>query len=229
MKTFLQICQDTLRESGISGAGPVTVTATKPVMEYRIINWVRQAWLDIQEYRDDWPWMRKEFTLETVADKQRYTLADLGLGDMEKWDFSGASIYKTADGRSGENILGSTTYDNWWNFHRVGERQNANPALIFTDPTNDDLLLFPTPDDVYTISLRYHRMPQILVDNTDVPLLPTNNAWLDIIKWRALWYYAFYDNAPELLEVATERYDSMLHALDNRYGSDIAISIRPIA
>ncbi len=228
MKTFLDICRDARREAGLSGSGPVSVT-TATGIEKNIVGYVVRAFIDVQTYRTDWPWMRKDFEFITSPGKQRYPLAELNLTDVENWDFSGASIYKTADGKAGESPLGSATFDTWWNFHRIGLQTPAQPEAIFFDPATNDLMLFPVPDAEYTIPLRYYRAAQVLVANGDIPRMPTNEAWNDIIMWRALWYYGYYDGAPDVLEEAERKWDEMIHALDNKYGQSITISARPIA
>lgn len=228
MKTFLQICKDAIEETGISGSGPVSVTTAKGI-EKRMVGWVRQAWIDIQQYRPDWPWMFKEFSFNTSPNKSRYPCSELLLTDVEKWDFDGASIFKTADGVQGEAPIGSITFDKWWKSYRMGEQTPADPGFLFVDPGNNDLMVYPDPDADYTITLRYYRALQYLSANTDVPLMPTNVAWQEIIKWRALWYYGFHDGAPDTFSEAEVMYDSMIHALDNRYGSSINIALVPIA
>jgi len=228
MKTFLQICQDVLRETGVSGLGPVSVlTATG--IEKKIVGYVVQAWIDVQTYRDDWPWMFKEFSFETSPMKQRYPCVELNLTDVETWDLDGAGIYKTIDGKRAESFLGSRIYDNWWKHNRIGEQLPATPESIFVDPATNDLMIYPVPDDFYTISLRYYKAAQRLVADLDIPMMPTNESWKDIIMWKALWYYGYYDGAPSVLSEADLKYSEAIHALDNRKGSIISISAEPIA
>ena len=228
MKTFLQICQDARRETGISGSGPVSVlTATG--IEKKIVGYVVQGFIDVQIYRPDWPWMYKDFSFNTSPNKQRYSCVELNLTDVEKWDFSGASIYRTVDGKAGEVFLGSTTYESWWNFHRIGLQKPAQPSAIFSDPATGDLMFFPAPDAEYTVNLRYYRAAQRLAANGDIPRMPTNEAWADIIMWRALWYYGYQDGAPDILAEAEMKWDEMIHTLDNRYGQNIFLVGRPIA
>lgn len=228
MKTFLQICQDVREETGISGSGPVSVSSATGI-EKKLVGYVVQAWIDIQEYRSDWPWMFKEFSFNTSPGKQRYPCVELNLSDVEFWDLTGVSIFKVYEGKIAEHYMPSSTYQNWWKFHRIGVQQSAPPESIFVDPANEDLMIYPAPDDEYTVSLRYYRAAQRLAANGDIPMMPTNQAWQDIIKWRALWYYGYHDGAPDVLAEAEIRYGEMIHTLDNRKGTDIFITLRPIA
>lgn len=228
MKTFLQICQDCLREAGISGVGPVSIALATGI-ERKMVGYVVQAWIDVQQYRAHWPWMFREFSFNTSPNKQRYPCSELNLTDVEEWDLSGVGIFRTAEGKRSESFLGSTTYQNWWNNFRIGEQTPATPGSIFVDPTNNDLMLYPVPDDEYTVSLRYCRAPQVLVADADIPRMPTNVAWQDVIQWRALWYYGYHDGAPSVLAEAEVKYAEAMHVLDNRHGGAISLTLRPIA
>jgi hypothetical protein len=228
MKNFLQICQDVRREAGLSGSGPTSVlTATG--IERKIVGWVIQAWLDMQNYRPDWPWMFQEFEFTTSPGKALYLPSELNLTDVETWDFSGTSIYKTIEGKAGEHFLGSTTFEVWWKCLRIGIPDSREPQAIFYRPADNALMLYPTPDDEYTISLRYYRAAQRLAANGDIPRLPTSDTWEDIIMWRALHYYGYHDGAPDVLSEADVRYDELITALDNKIGQTISIGLRPIA
>jgi hypothetical protein len=228
MKTFLQICLDAWEESGLSGTGPSDVTKATGIQK-RMVGWVRQSWIDIQQFRSDWPWMYKPFSFNTSANKQSYPLTELNLTDVERWIFKGASIYKTADGVAGEQDIGALTYEIWWINYRKGLQIPAMPGRLFFDPVDNSLMVFPVPEDEYTIVLRYYKAPQRLAINGDIPTIPTNEAWQEIIKWRALYLYAFHDGAPALLDEAEFQYDEMITAMDNRYGQAMNIVGRPIA
>jgi len=228
MKTFLAICKDVLEEAGLSGTGPASV-ATAVGIEKRIVGWVSQAWLDVQQFRDDWPWMLKEFSFVTSPDKAVYPLTELLLTDMEKWAFAGASIYKTADGKGAERPLHPMYYGTWWEKHRIGENPAAPPTTIIVQPVDNSLRLHPTPDAEYTITSQYFRSLQILLSDSDIPLVPPGTSWQDIIKWKALLYYAYHDGAPDLAVEAQGKWDTAITALDNRFGAQICFSMGTLA
>ncbi len=227
MQNFLEIVSDACIESGVS-IGPSSISAAVGT-EKRMVGWVRQSWKDIQQYRSDWPWMINEFTFNTSPDKQTYSVVELSLTDVERWIFDGASIYKTADGSDTEMSLGSTIYNTWWSFLRIGLQTPTQPDRIFFNPVDNTLMLYPIPDDEYTIILRYYRALQSLTEDGDIPLMPTNAAWQEIIKWRALWLYGFHDGAPAILDEAEILYEQMIHALDNRFGQIMSLIARPVA
>lgn len=228
MRNFLQIVGDAWEETGLSGKGPASVTKATG-KEKRMCGWVRQAWIDIQEYRSDWPWMQKVFTFTTSADKPIYPLTELNITDLESWILRGVKAYETAVGPEFPRRLDPTTYEYYWDVLSLGPQTPSVPAVIFFDPADNSLQLHPTPAAEYTIRLRYHRAPQVLADNTDVPLMPTNTSWQEIIKWKALMYYAFHDGAPALYDEAEAEYENMIHKLDNRFGPRFGVPGSPIA
>lgn len=60
----------------------------------------------------------------------------------------------------------------------------GTPAFFATDSTN--FRFYPTPDaSAYTLTLRYWRMPAVLVNDTDVPALPVD--YHDMLITYALW------------------------------------------
>ncbi|MBV5329137.1 MAG: hypothetical protein JZU65_16170 [Chlorobium sp.] len=228
MKTFLEICKEVLSEAGLSGTGPSSVISAVGV-EKRIVGWVSQAWLDVQQYRDDWPWMVKDFSFITSPDKDLYPLSELLLTDLERWEFSGASIYKTTDGKKAERPLKSAHYGVWWEKYRMGEQLTAEPGIIMAQPVDNALRLHPEPDAEYTVTLRYYRSLQILTSDADIPLMPPGSSWQDIIKWKSLLYYAFHDGAPGIATEAMDKWDTAIQAMDNRYGQDISFNMGTLA
>jgi hypothetical protein len=228
MKTYLEICNDVRFEAGLSGV-PLTGISSAKGIDKRITGWVRQAWLDIQEYRNDWPWMTQTVGFVTSPGKQTYSPAELLFSDLGEWVLDGALSFKTATGLSAGYWLDPHTYSAWWTKDRIGIQQSGAPAKIFVSPTDFSLMLHPVPDAEYTISLRYRRTPQVLTNPLDVPQFPVNNEYREMIKWKALIYYAWHDGSPDTAIAGEVSYANMLSKLDNRYGSQINITARPIA
>lgn len=60
---------------------------------------------------------------------------------------------------------------------------NGVPSVYAISGAN--VLLYPTPDNIYPMELRYWQMPPVLVNDTDVPSLP--------VDWHhVLWVYAVW-------------------------------------
>lgn len=82
---YLSICQTVRELAGIPGTGPATTVGQTGELK-RVCNWVNQAWNEIQLHREDWEWMRKPFTFDTVAQQSTYDAsADVGLTDFAMW------------------------------------------------------------------------------------------------------------------------------------------------
>ncbi len=82
--TFLQLVQRLRQEAGASGTGPVTVVNQDGELA-RMVNWINDAWLDIQSQHKDWGWMRTTCTFPTVTSKGTYSAADAGISDFGMW------------------------------------------------------------------------------------------------------------------------------------------------
>jgi hypothetical protein len=65
--TFLELVQMTAQQSGtIQGVKPTTVTGQADRLK-QIVDYVREAYIDIQNAHRGWRWMQSTFTGQTVA------------------------------------------------------------------------------------------------------------------------------------------------------------------
>ncbi len=154
MPTFLALAQAVARDSGTVSdlTAPATVTGQTGRLS-RIVNWTADAYGDIQRRRDDWRWLRREFSGQTIAAVQRYASTGLSISSRFKhWVFHSDggeptfSIFKTADGQSGEGWL---AYVPWHEFRRIylfgsAADDTGKPAYVTVDPQNK-LVLYPIP------------------------------------------------------------------------------------
>src|SRR5271155_4174483 len=72
-RNYLQLCQDLYREVGAAGgtpanAIPTTVNTTGEIL--RLVNYIHDAELDIQNMWVDWKWLRKQLTFYTGTQNQ---------------------------------------------------------------------------------------------------------------------------------------------------------------
>ena len=63
--TFLQLVQRTRQECGIAGDGPTTVVGQTKSMK-RLVDWVSQSYVEIQEECPDFDFLRKSVSFNTV-------------------------------------------------------------------------------------------------------------------------------------------------------------------
>lgn len=192
--TFLELCQMTRQEMGISGSGPASV-AGQVGIEKRIVDWVRDAWLEIQGMHRDWRFLAGEFEFPTITDTNTYTPASIGLTNgVAYWAMDTISCrVNTAD----EGLLEEMDYTLYRRTLALGTQPKQRPQKVARTPANA-LLLWPTPpDDSYTIRGEYYRKPQTLAANADEPIMPSE--YHRAIVYLAMQYYGRNESAVEVL------------------------------
>jgi hypothetical protein len=220
MSTFLKLCQDVAKDSGtVSTIGQPQTTTGQTGRLLRIMGWVTEAYEDIQSEQNAWRWMQADFSGPAVATVQEYNAEALGITErFSRWVIYGEdeenlfTIYKTALGQSDEGFL---TYVDWPYFRRnllVGSAatRQDKPVYFTVDNTNQ-LRLWPTPDDAYTIRGVYHKAPQTLADDGDIPEMPEE--FHDTIKWLALMKLGVFDEAFNQLPSWTANYGKAMSRL----------------
>lgn len=206
MSTYLQICQDVARESGTFSdlTTPSTVTGQTGRL-LRLVNWVNLAYKQIQARRNDWSWLRGEFSGATIAGVRRYTLPNLdsSVTRFRSWIIDTArnaepsiSIYLPADGQSTERWLIPMDWDVFRKLYLVGSAATTQdyPSHCAIDPSNQ-LVLHAIPDAAYTVSGEYMKSPQNLAADDDTPEMPATHH--PLIQWEALKLMGIYDEAVE--------------------------------
>jgi len=211
MSTFLQICKNVSRECNISGGDTVPTAVTTQTGELqRVVKWVEQAYKELQEKYLDWRWMRVGFTVNTVSGTDSYaygTVTDIltsaVITRFSRWrlfdENDPPKIYLTASGVGTEGWLIPLGWDNFKWLYRKGTQNNGYPAHITIDPQNN-IVLGPKPDGIYTVTGDYQRSAQILAADGDIPEMPTQ--YHDLIMYLAMEKYALFHSAQEVLVAA---------------------------
>jgi len=188
---FLEITKSVRILSGAQGVGPLTVTGVTGY-EATLVAFVKDAWLDIQNYREEWNFLKKSDSFFTAASKDTYTVSDI-LGptnDFKKWDKDSLVItdagrkyqLKRIDlGKLEEVYLNSI--------------KESRPTVFAID-TSDSIVLKNIPGLMYNVDLKYWREPQILVADADVPLC--KSSFHNLIVYKALEKAAIYLSSPEI-------------------------------
>lgn len=198
---FLELAQETRRLSGVGGTGPAN-TETATGMELKIVNYVKNAWLDIQTHPKNWKWMWEDYSvdlqpppgvqpLQTILNTRQYALIDCDKIRVETF-----RSYLTSLGEPDRQRM---TWVPWRRFRgRFGVVDEAanRPLQASRQPTGD-LVLYPKPDDVYSIEFESFRRPQQLVANGDTPEMPAEFHML--IVYEALKRFGKAENAQETL------------------------------
>jgi len=197
--TFLELCQRVRQESGISGSGPTTVVNQQAILA-KVVEWVRQADLDIQRLHPDWTFLWRFTTASLQSDVRQYTNLDLGLDTFSRVKRISIDGY-------------DLTELDWELFRRRGyvsasDRQRPTTYSFRTDGV---LMVYPTPDAAYSLEIDYSLPAKPMLDDIDVSVIP--EPYHDIILHKALMYYASHEEDKMLLQVATQRYESTLSEL----------------
>jgi len=210
---YLALCKRLRQEAGITGDGPTTTVSQTGQLK-RVVDWVMQAWIDIQIMRPDWLFMNSEFTFNTVAATRDYLAADYSITDLKLWDTNSFLIYETSVGESDQSVITYLPYKKWRNQYRprMNDRNDDRPQLFTITPDNK-VRFEPRPDKIYTIEGDYKLSTQTLeADDDEVTGLPED--FHMAIVWKALMYYAHYEDAGEVMDEAEVNFGNMQHRLE---------------
>jgi hypothetical protein len=213
--TYLQLCQRARQEAGIAGSGPSAVTGQSGKL-LKLVDWVSQAWTDIQLKRPNWNFMWSSFSFDTIASQRDYLASGLAspITDLSLWDRDSFLIYKTSLDANDQNELVYLEYPRWRDGYRARMEVRAEDRpQMFTILPNNQIRFEPVSDVPYTIDGEYKRTAQVLAADADV-LTNFPDDFQLIVVWQALKYYAFFEDAPEVLDEAETMFDNLLVRLE---------------
>ncbi len=234
MSTFLQLSERTRLDCEVTGS--ISDVAVNNGMLSRIVNWVSDYYVELQQANIDWRWLRHGWTVNTVADDDTYEYGDCtdttesaAITRFGRWlitdQYNPPKIYLQSAGVGTETWL---TYISWPHFqilYRKGAQVASYPHFITIDPQNR-LVLGPKPNDVYVVTGEYRRSAQVLTANDDVPEMPSD--YHRLIVYGAMEKYAGHTGAQEKLFRAQNEVGSLRRALEQDQLPDIPIA-GPIA
>lgn len=198
--TFLELCRKTAQESGtVSGlALPATVVNQNGNIK-KIIGWTYDAWIDVQQMKNDWLWMRHEFSKVLLADLGVYGAVSLDATRHSKFiKTADVTISDPNDANRRENSLKFIEWPDFRSKRLTGKARDArNRPIEWSVNPQGELVIWPTPDIVYQIRGEYQKAPQSLEVDTDVPEMP---AQYHSLIWR---------EALVLLAVGTESFEQL--------------------
>lgn len=212
--TYLQLCQKTARECGLSGSGPLTVLNQTGQLG-RVVNWVAEALIDVESAHPDWQWMRLGMSFTTVAGQAEYPAeggagtCGIAAGTFGRWQRKRFRNYPTASGNIAEVDMEMIDYDDWRDCYSFGATRyvQSRPMVVAKTPS-EGLALGPYPAVGYTVTGDYYRAPQVLVADTDTCAFNAQYDW--IVIYKAMMYYGMYEAAPEVLGRGQEEFDKMM-------------------
>lgn len=183
---YLALCQKLRQRVGASGTGPTSVASQTGEMG-RLVAWVAEAWLEIQNRNPDW-----RFLLSQDASLVCTPGSDsVGLPADYKRQFQ---LRLMVDGSPQQ-----MTYLDYTDFRLVygGTVFGSQRPTVWTTHQNN-IMFNALCDDAYPLVLDYYTKPVELVDGSDTPAI--DEEFHMLIVYKAMEYYGFFENAPEVIQ-----------------------------
>ena len=225
---FLQICQRLRRETGLTSSSattPTTVVSQTGQLK-DIVDWAASAYTDLQASRTNWRWLRSTFTLDTTASDDTYAYSDAAVTDsrlpaaisrFSRWcpldsdGYSNVKSYLTSGGVGSEAYLQYLPWNYFRDIYKKGTQTNGQPLHFTIDP-QDNIIIGPKPDAIYTVTGEYQRSAQTLALDADTPEMPAD--YHMVIVWNALLDYAGKAAAPEVFTRAQVKAAPIMRMLE---------------
>ena len=187
---FLDICKIADNMSGLQGE--ITSVEYAVASQNVIVQAVRQGFIDLQLDRKVWKFMLRTKQFNTTVGVQRYEVNDIfGTPDNDHghWEERvGRKAYYLRDPSSGKSSrLIFTEYNRFRDAYlRAGGLVDGVPKYITADPATNALILDKPAGAVYEVIADYYVEPQILMENSDIPILPSS--YHTLLAYKALYY-----------------------------------------
>jgi len=191
---FLQLVQQTRILAGTQGTGPSTVVGVGGYEE-ALVKFVQDAWTDIQNYREEWNFLKSTVVFNTVIGQDTYDKLAIFLTatpEFKKFE-DNSFVIDTGSSSAYLNQLHISDLERRY----LNETAQDQPSVFAID-TNEDIVLKSIPDAIYTITAKYWRSPQVLSLDADIPLM--NPSYHQLIVYEALKKMAVYLSSPEIFQ-----------------------------
>lgn len=201
-KSYLQLVQDLFREVGAAGAQPTT-TVGQTGEALRLVNWIHDADLDIQNLWVDWKFLRVPLTAYLTAASNVGIVTTQGgavsaqPADLAEWDYRSFQIFPA--GSSTPQDLGVFEWQQVkWDVFDLTDQTQPWRVIVMPDNT---LRWDLTPDQSYQVQMEYRKQPYDLKLDADVSIIPARFGNRLIVEWARL-KYGMFENAAEQVTAA---------------------------
>lgn len=217
---FLQLCQRVRQECGITGNGPTSVIGQQGQMA-KVVDWVRTAWLEVQNVRTDWDFMWGNLTFDTASLEDAYTTNTTNIDTIDD-----LMIYEKSKGRSDGKSLEQVSYQELRDYYLQGGEETGRPVKYAIRP--DKAIVFaPTPIEIYTVSVDYYKTPVSLAANTDeIDIAESKH---EVVMYKAMMYFAAHFEAPMLYQHSQAQYDRLINELEFKQMPEMEVTTVPLA
>ena len=206
MATFLEGCQELLRDSKLSGS--LSSVTGQTGMLARVVNWYADAEYEIKKIHPDWDFMlgEGEITLSTGEDTYNGP-TQLGTYNTDSfWIDSGTDDAAPLTYKKYRDYLARYKHFNW---------DNDYPDIITVRP-DKRIVVVPAPSSTENgkiISFDYWKKPTRLANNSDESPIPDH--FHEVIIWRARMYHAAWKHDNGAYEEALAEFKTMLRNLES--------------
>ena len=215
MPTFLELSRSALKDSGLGSPEALSDVTMATGIESNAVEFVREAWVQIQTDQENWLWMQKSFSARLVGGTERYEATALRDGDgaismpMGFRSWATSSIWYITDPRQG-TVVGAEFpqliggYQEWRTL-TFNRRLPQQRPIGYAIAPNLDLLVVPTPNDTFDIDGEYQHGVQHFAANDDLPRgLPSD--YHNLIKWKGIGMLHGFDEAEASVRYANSQY-----------------------
>lgn len=206
--TYIELVRAVRGRSGVQGTGPASISSASGA-ELDLVNATSDAWMDLQNYRDDWRWLRDEKSFLISPSSQTYTPAQIFVTPPirhKRW-LKEKMAYCGTEGSLG--YIPYIPYD-YFQHLELNNIVGKKPAY-YTVRESDNALVFPKLDQQYTFKINYQKSPQVLSAGTDVPELPEYFHLL--IVYAAIEKYSVVISSPEVYQKYSYDHAKLMGAL----------------
>ncbi len=201
-RTYLQLVADLFRAVGGAGSAPTT-TVGQTGEAARLVGYIHDAELEIQNLWVDWKWLRKTLTFYTGTQNQTgiFTTQNGAVSaqpnDLAEWDYRTFQILPP-----GNTFFQDLAVAEWQQVrNQVFDTTDfSQPWRVIVMPDNTfrfDLI----PDQSYQCQCEYRAIPYDLKADADVSNIPFRFGNRLIVEW-ARMKYGMFENAAEQVQAA---------------------------
>jgi len=194
MATYLELCRTTRLMVGMQGVGPASVIDAQGVEEV-LVRFVRDAYVDIQNLREEWNWLLTDGSFSTNIGQDEYDFLAVFISatpEFKKYKLNSLRITNSGGKKGYLKYIDRDVLEARY----LNTTEQKLPTQYAVDPSNNSLLLKPIPDAVYTVDFRYWKSPEILALDATIPALPIS--FHNLIAYKAVEKMAVYLGASEV-------------------------------
>lgn len=213
----LELVQALWIEAGISGEPPSS-TLNQTGEALSAVNWIDREWRKIQTRHPNWRWMRREFTLATVAGTDTYeytsctdTTDAAPISRFARWHPFQFKSYLQSSGVGTEGWITRYSWDEFREIYRIGTIQDGAVVCLSIDPANR-IVVAQKPTDIWIVSGDYQMGLQPFTADAHTPDMPEQ--YHDLIWLGALRRYSAFESAQAKWAESKDQYNDMMRSLD---------------